>query len=131
MLIVQVELVERFFAFRNDRVSRLLHILKLFNRYQFHDGNLLTLLLTATINGIFGLILVFICCELGQRTTDMFDEMNSTIDQLDWYLFPIELERMLRMIIANAQRPVSLQCWGGIACTRDCFKNVGSERLLQ
>lgn len=31
------------------------------------------------------------------------------------------------MIIANAQEPVELECFGSIKCSRDVFKNVGID----
>lgn len=76
------------------------------------------------VMGIFALALVFIISELGQRMSDTFDEIDSTLDKSDWYLFPIEIKRMLPMIIANAQEPVSLECFGSIICSRNTFKNV-------
>lgn len=81
-------------------------------------------LLLLTLSGIISLALVFVACELGQRMGDAFEEIDYTIEQLDWYLFPMEIQRMLPMIIAIAQPPVLLECWGNIACTRDVFKHV-------
>lgn len=83
----------------------------------------------ATLNGTFGLILVFIACELGQRISGTFDGIDVTISQFDWYLFPIEMKRMLPMIITSVQRPVSLECFGEIVCTREVFKNVSNDRM--
>lgn len=81
--------------------------------------------------GIFSLTIVLIACELGQRMSDAFDEMNFTIGQFDCYLFPIEIQRMLPLIIANAQQPVTLECFGSIKCTREVFKNVGIHKQLK
>lgn len=78
-------------------------------------------------NGIFGIALVFIACEIGQRLTDEFDEIKLTIDKFKWYLLPIEIKRMLPMIKANAQEPVPLECFGSIVCIREVFKNVGID----
>lgn len=33
---------------------------------------------------VFGLI--FVSCEVGQRLTDTFDEIDYQLEQLDWYL---------------------------------------------
>lgn len=88
----------------------------------------MSLLPDATLNGTFGLILVFVACELGHRITDAFDRIDFTIDQLDWYLFPIEVKRVLPMIIVSAQQPVSVGCFGSIVCIRDVFKNVSIDR---
>lgn len=95
-------------------------------QFQLHPDNDVSLSVLIIL-GTSALTVVFIACELSQRMGDAFDEIGSTIDQFDWYLFPIELKRMLPMIMAIAQRPVSMECFGSIACTRDVFKNVGID----
>ena len=82
------------------------------------------LLILPVINGICGSVLTFIACELGQRMSDAFEGIEFTIDQFDWHLFPIEIQQMLPMIMAAAQQPVLLECFGSIACTRETFKKV-------
>lgn len=89
-----------------------------------HHGNVVPLLLTI-LNGIIGLVLVFISCELGQRLINAFAKIDYTMDQLKWYLFPNEIKRMLPLIIKIAQEPVSMECFGSIKCTREVFQNVG------
>lgn len=89
------------------------------------NGSIQALLLPAC-NGIIGFTLVFIACELGQRMNNAFEDINLTIDQFDWYLFSIEVQRMLSIIIFPiVQQPVTLECLGSIKCTRDVFKKVG------
>lgn len=78
---------------------------------------------------VFGFIALFIACELGQRTTDAFDGINDKIDQLNWYLFPIEIQRTLPMILANAQEPVTFECFGSFNCTREVFKIVSFRKI--
>lgn len=84
-------------------------------------------LLLTILSGICALAAVFIACELGQRMTDAFEEIEYTVDQFDWYLFPIEIQQMLLMTVANAQHPVSVECFASITCTREVFKNVGAK----
>lgn len=79
------------------------------------------------LNGIFASITVFIACELGQRMGDAFDGISSTIDKLDWYLFPTKVKRMLPTIIANAQPPLTLACFGSIICDRNNFEKVSTQ----
>lgn len=88
-------------------------------------------LLLLILCGIIGFTLLFIACELSHRMTCAFDEINLTIEKLNWYLFPIEVKRMLPMIIATAQEPVALECFGSISCTRDVLKNVGTKLSYQ
>lgn len=74
--------------------------------------------------GIFGFVLALIGCEIGQRISDAFDKIDLTIEQFSWYLFPIEIKRMLPMIMSITQQTISLECFGSITCTRNVFKNV-------
>lgn len=92
---------------------------------QMHHGNVMPLLLLI-LDGIFAFTTVLIACELGHRMNSSFERIVFTIEQLDWYLFPIEVQRMLPMIIAIAQQPVTLECFGSIMCNREVFKNVSA-----
>lgn len=76
------------------------------------------------------LAMVFMCCELGQRTSEEFEKIKYTINQSNWYLFPIEVKRMLPMIIANAQDPVALECFGSIACSAGPAPENSSKMLV-
>lgn len=87
-------------------------------------------LLVLIVNGIFAFTTVFIACELGEGMIEAFDEIDSTIDQLNWYLFPIEFQQILPMIIVNAQQLIEMECFGSIACTRDVFKNVRNNHKI-
>lgn len=90
-----------------------------------HRTYVMSEVLNAFLNGIFGLVAVFIACEIGQRISDTFDQISFSIDQFAWYLFPIQIKRILPMIMENSQESVSLACFGSIVCTREVFKNVG------
>lgn len=67
---------------------------------------------------------VFMCCELGQRISNEFNDINGLIDQFQWYRFPNKIKRILPMTMTMAQKPVSIQCFGGFSCCRDTFKKV-------
>lgn len=118
MLMIHMEIVEFIHVLKIEDLSNF------FVSFQLHRGDIM-ILLVPVINGIIGLILAFIACEIGQRTGNAFDKIDFTIKQFDWYLFPIEIKQMLPMIIAVAHQPVSLECFGSITCTKEVFKNVG------
>lgn len=94
---------------------------------QLQHGNVVPVLLTI-FTGLMALALVFINCELCQRISDAYEQVDITIVQFEWYLFPNDIQRMLPIIIANAQQPVELECFGSIKCGREVFKNVGAEQ---
>ena len=69
---------------------------------------------------------LFITCELCQRLTNEFEEINDAVDKLIWYQFPIEIQQMLPTLLTNVQRPVYIECFGNISCCRAVFIKVSS-----
>lgn len=67
---------------------------------------------------------VFVVCEFGQKVCDAFFEIDDEICQLDWYLFSIEIQKILLTLMINTQKPVSLGVFGNITCDREDFKKV-------
>lgn len=59
--------------------------------------------------------------------TDLFASINEVIEQFDWYLHPNGMRLMLLKILAIAQKPVDVKCFGSIAANRETIKKV---RLL-
>lgn len=70
------------------------------------------------------------CSELGQRFSNSFENVDNVFDQLDWYLFPIRIQRLVPMAIMNVQQPVEIKCFGNILCCREQFKKVSSINQL-
>lgn len=68
--------------------------------------------------------MLFLVCELCQRASDAFEEINDIIGAFDWYLFPDEINRLLPTIIILAQQTVMIDCFGSLGCNRDAFKRV-------
>lgn len=70
-------------------------------------------------------------CELGQRITVAFDECNVLIYHCDWYLSPVEIQRILPIIVNFAQQPIVIKCFGSAACDRETFKYVRVPQNLR
>lgn len=66
----------------------------------------------------------FVTCEISERVNQAFNECSDMIDQLDWYLFPNKIQRMLPTIINYARKPTVLKCCGSKTCHRQTFKQV-------
>lgn len=81
-------------------------------------------LFESILYGFHVLVILFVACELGERLSNTLDEVDDLIGQLNWYLLPIEFQRMLPTIMINSQQPVVLKCFGCISCSRDQFKKV-------
>ena len=70
------------------------------------------------------LCILFPMCELSGRLSSQFDEIYYLINRFDWYLLPLEIQRILPFVIANAQQSVDFPCFGSFACNRELFKTV-------
>lgn len=82
------------------------------------------MLVSVVFNLVWTLALVFIPCEIGERVRTEFMKLNFTVSQFDWHLFPYEIQKILPIIILNAQQPVLIEWFGSISCVRDVFKKV-------
>lgn len=76
------------------------------------------------LQAFYALCIVFIACELCERLTIAYAELEQKIEQFEWYAFPIKAQRLLPILMLNAQQPITLQCFGGISTNREAFKKV-------
>lgn len=67
---------------------------------------------------------MFIICELLQRVSNGFEDVEDMIEQFKWHSFSNKLKRMLPIILINVQQTVVVECFGNIACNREAFKMV-------
>lgn len=82
----------------------------------------------ATILGMWSYTLTFLQCEFGDRVAEQFWTFDNELEQCDWYLFPIDTQKMLAIAIAHAQQPVIVRGFANIKFTRDSFKKVRSSK---
>lgn len=81
-------------------------------------------LFLTTTEAIYGFGAVFIACDLGQRMSNAFNEIDRKIERSHWYLLPSDLKRILPLFIAASQEPVELECFGSATLSRDVFRRV-------
>lgn len=60
-----------------------------------------------------------------QRFSDSMLEMDNTIVQYDWHLFPYKVRRILPMVMQNTQKPIIIKCFGNVLCARIQMQKVG------
>lgn len=80
------------------------------------------------VSWAFGL--VFISCELAEKMSNAFEEICETFDQLDWHSFPFKVQKMLPLIMLNAQQWVGFECFGMIPCDRETFKKAREKDYI-
>lgn len=69
-------------------------------------------------------VIVVVICELSGRLTYRFDDIDYIMTHFKWYLFPIEIQKILPTILINAQERVVIECFGSIPCDRETLKKV-------
>lgn len=85
-----------------------------------------------TIAEVFhALFTVGLACEFGEQGCEMFFAVDYTIDEIDWYLYPTEIQRMLPAIMIVAQRPIYMQLFGSVTASRETFQRVRTTDVMR
>lgn len=66
---------------------------------------------------------MYIYSDFGERISGGFDAIHSVIEECDWYLFTIGMQKML-LIIMIVDEPVVVNGFPNVALTRESFKKV-------
>lgn len=82
------------------------------------------MLLEAILLCFGALLLVLFTCEAGQQFSNAFSKVDDIVCQLNFYLLPIEIQRMLPILIMYAQEPLVVVFFGSLSGTREQFKKV-------
>lgn len=82
------------------------------------------MLLIIIVGACYGFGAILLICETGQRLSNAFEELGERIKTFDWYVFPLEIQRMLPVLLMAAHQEIVLECFGSIAGTRQTFKKV-------
>lgn len=73
---------------------------------------------------------IYLFCELGERVSSQFDELSDAIYQSEWYEFPMDVRRVLPILMMAAQKQVVPRGFGNLLCTREFFKKVTISFIL-
>lgn len=80
-------------------------------------------------SALYGFVVVglmFFTCEIGQRFTELFEEIDYDFERLNWYLFPYKIQRILPTILVGVQKPLVIGYFGVFEACREQFKKVSS-----
>lgn len=69
---------------------------------------------------------IYICflCLLGGEVSTQFDLMFYSSYEISWNEFPLESQKLFKMMIINAQKPVYIQGYMNTQCTHEILKKV-------
>lgn len=87
------------------------------------------ILLQSFFAGILAITTVLATSEIGHYVQNVSD-FNYTVSQLDWYRYPIKIQRMLVPVLIFVQKPVVIQFFGSFSSSREQFKKVRFVRKL-
>lgn len=100
------------------------------HKFQSHDEFDIVQILLSICFGLSDFVLLFAPCEMGERLGNLFIKFDVEIGQMNWYLFPIDIQKVLPIVMINTQQPVLIEFFGSIACTRSQFKKVNPNLNL-
>lgn len=69
-------------------------------------------------------VMLSIFCENGERVTNQFQVFNVELRQFNWYILPINVQKMFVIMVANAQQPSFIRGFANALCLRESFKVV-------
>lgn len=82
------------------------------------------MLVIAFAYALYSLGFLYVVCKIGQIGCDAVDTFDMGIEQMDWYLYPTEMQKLLPTIINMAQKPVEFIWFGSMDVDRNSFKKV-------
>lgn len=88
-----------------------------------HVSNIMDLV-TPLTEMIWSFAMIAFYCQFSHMMCEGFNMFCEKFHRCDWYLFPIELQRIYLIFILDTQQLTIVRGFGNILCTRDTFKKV-------
>lgn len=129
LLVVKMEMVECCFINNYNFHRYLRFILNDYLSFQSQGTTNPIELIRPLILIFWSFATVVYFCEYGDMVTSRLDEIKDVIWQGDWYAYPNEIQRILPMIVANAQQPVVVHGFGNLVFTRLSIKQVSANAI--
>lgn len=73
---------------------------------------------------IFALAILFLYCYFGEMASNSFEKMINLLFECNWSILPVDLQKYLIIMIANAQRPIFYHGFHVIILNLETFGNV-------
>lgn len=69
----------------------------------------------------------YLLCNSGGKVTAAFVDLNESIYRMSWYLYPMECQTNVLVMVMMANKPVYLGGFSSLKCSRETFKQVDSK----
>lgn len=70
----------------------------------------------------FGLLFGY--CEMGGQISSAFGEIEKEMYEMDWLFFPMKMQKMMLMVLRNAQQTTAFLGYGNFPANRETMKRV-------
>lgn len=70
---------------------------------------------------------IFLTCDFGERVSNRFDVIDDVLCQFEWYDLPLEVQKMLPIIMMSTQQTVVFKGFGNIWLLREVFRQVSAK----
>lgn len=73
---------------------------------------------------LFVVVYIVFLCLVGDTATTRFEDVNTALWTCSLNEFPLDIQKMLPMILAATQKPIYLEGFMNVCCTREVLKVV-------
>lgn len=78
----------------------------------------------------FVVVYVVFLCFVGEKVTRQFEEISDCLYQCSWNEFPFKMQKIMPTLLTVTQKPVYIEGFMNVRCTREVFKKVFLTKLL-
>lgn len=69
----------------------------------------------------------YVYCNVGEDVTEAFARIDHMIYMTNWCLCPLYVQNYAKFMIMIAQKPVEMEGFASMSCTRDTFRRVSAR----
>lgn len=78
---------------------------------------------------VWSFVIEFIYCEFSERVCTRFEAVDDKISEIEWYVLPVEIQKMAPIIMMSTQKPVFLRGFANAVLSRETFKKVTDGKM--
>lgn len=90
------------------------------------------LLIVSLMSGVAGWMgLILMLCSFGENVTNAFGDLHPAIFGLPWYLYPVEQQKLVIIMLRASQEPNLISGYFGVTCSHEMYKKVRNSSLFE
>lgn len=91
--------------------------------FEQSSGNVVQLM-SALVLLFWSFLVILLLCNFGEQVSSEFELIYNDVYDCDWYTFPIEIQRMVLLIMVSSEKPAVFQGFGNFLLKRETSKMV-------